>query len=404
MKHKIIITHYKDGIVTALFHDGKAVELMFTPKEEKGLLGNIYVGKVTNVVKNIRAAFIEIEDRIPCYYPLEKNGNPLFTKKGNANKLTAGDELLVQVSKDAAKTKAPSLTSRLSFSGKYLVLTHGDTKIGFSSKLNAVDRERLAPLLEPFRNTAYGWIVRTNAATAEEKEIREEAERLKQKYETLLAKAMHRPCRTCLYRTPAEYLTQLKNYYSQDYEEILTDDAVLYEEIRDYLREYQPEDQNKLRLYSDRLLPLFKLYSLETAFENALRERVWLKSGGYLVIQPTEALTVIDVNTGKYDGKKNLQETFLKINREAAKETARQLRLRNLSGIIIVDFINMESREHKEQILTLLTEELKKDPKKAVVVDMTPLGLVELTRKREQGPLYERMGKRYRPSEKADEK
>lgn len=393
MKGKVIITDYKEGIATALYQDGNPVELSYDAREQKIAVGNIYVGKVTNIVKNIQAAFVEVEDRISCYYPIEKNENPIFTSKGNSKNLAAGDELLVQVSREAVKTKAPSVTPAISFSGKYLVLTYGKTDIGFSAKLAAADRERLRLVTEEFSNPEYGWIIRTNAANASDEEIRMEAKRLSLKYKTLTDEAKYRTCRTCLYRTPPEYLAQIKNYYSKDYEEIVTDSAELFHEIREYLKEYQPGDLEKLRLYEDRLLPLAKLYSLETAFENALRERVWLKSGAYLIIQPTEALTVIDVNTGKYDGRKELQDTFLKINLEAAKETARQLRLRNLSGIIIVDFINMASEENRKLVMKTLAEELKKDPKKAVVVDMTPLGLVEITRKRENKTLMEKLKK-----------
>lgn len=393
MKGKVIITDYKEGIVTALYRDGKPVELSYEGQEQKIEVGNIYIGKVVNVVKNIQAAFVEIEDRTPCYYSVEGDGRPVFTRKGNSKNLAAGDELVVQVSREAVKSKAPSVTSAFSFSGKYLVLTHGKKGVGFSSKLNADARENTMSVMKEFESSQYGWIVRTNAANAGDKEIRTEADRLLQKYEALMAEAHHRPCRTCLYRTPPEYLTQIKNYYAEDYDEIITDRPELYKAIEAYLSEYQPEDLKKLRLYADRLLPLAKLYSLETAFDDALRERVWLKSGAYLVIQPTEALTVIDVNTGKYEGRKNLQETFLKINLEAAKETARQLRLRNISGIIIVDFVNMNLQENRALVMKTLADELKKDPKKTVVVDMTPLGLVEITRKREYKPLMEKCSK-----------
>lgn len=390
LKGKVIITHYKEGIATALYEDGRPVELSYDMKQQGIAVGNIYIGKVANVVKNIQAAFVEIEDRVPCYYAFEKDAAPIFTGKGKSKDLAAGDELLVQVSREAAKTKGPSVTSALSFSGKYLVLTHGRPGIGFSSKLGRTQRERLRPVIEPLAQKNFGWIVRTNAQEASEEEIIKEAGMLTGRYEKLCAQAMHRPCRTCVSRALPPYLSHIKDYYASDYEEIVTDDSEMYAAIGNYLKEYQPQDIDKLRLYEDRLLPLAKLYSLETAFEHALSERVWLKSGAYLVIQPTEALTVVDVNTGKYDGKKKLQDTFLKINQEAARETARQLRLRNLSGIIIVDFINMESEEAKKQVMQTLSEELRKDPKKAAVIDMTPLGLVEITRKREEKPLFEK--------------
>jgi len=165
----------------------------------------------------------------------------------------------------------------------------------------------------------------------------------------------------------------------------------LYEALADYLKEYQPWDLQKLRLYEDHLLPMPKLYNLEKALEEALRERVWLKSGAYLVIQPTEALTVIDVNTGKFEASKKKQQTFRKINQEAAREIARQLRLRNLSGIIVADFIDMENPDDKYALIETLRQELKKDPVKTVLVDMTPLGLVEITRKKVRKTLQEQL-------------
>ena len=166
----------------------------------------------------------------------------------------------------------------------------------------------------------------------------------------------------------------------------------MYEEMKEYLANYQKEDLEKLSFYSDNLLSLSKLYGVETKLENALREKVWLKSGGSLIIQPTEALTVIDVNTGKaVNGKKKVQETFLKVNLEAAEEIAKQIRLRNLSGIIIVDFISMDDKAAQKKVMQLLAELFKKDPIKTTLIDMTALNLVEITRKKVRKPLHEQI-------------
>ena len=185
------------------------------------------------------------------------------------------------------------------------------------------------------------------------------------------------------------YLTSILGTRSENLKEILTDDLELYEQIREFLTEEMPKDVEKLRLYEDCHFPLKALYRLEKGLSDALSARVWLKSGAYLVIEPTEALTVIDVNTGKYTGGKDKQAAVLKINREAAKEIARQLRLRNLSGIILVDFIDMDQAEEKEELLALMRELLKKDPMKAAAVDLTELGLMELTRKKQKKTLME---------------
>jgi ribonuclease G len=186
-------------------------------------------------------------------------------------------------------------------------------------------------------------------------------------------------------------LTELRNIYQEGLTDIVIEDKVIYQEVKEFLAKEQPEDLDKLRLYEDKLLPLYKLYSVESLLANALKEYVWLKSGAYLVIQPTEALTVIDVNTGKCISKKKDDEAYLKINIEAAKEAARQIRLRNLSGIILVDFINMDTKESMDVLLELFEKELKKDPIATTLVDVTKLQLVEVTRKKVRRPLHEVM-------------
>ena len=187
----------------------------------------------------------------------------------------------------------------------------------------------------------------------------------------------------------------MRDAYEGRLSSIVTDDRGLYDQLKAYLKEEQPEDLEKLEFYDDSLLPLYKLYSLETVLDRALGKRVWLKSGGYLVIEPTEAMTVIDVNTGKYEGRKKMADTIRKINNEAAFTIAAQLRLRNLSGIIMVDFIDMEQEEDKKALLDCLKQAVSTDPVRTVVVDMTPLGLVELTRKKVRKPLYEQAGQTY---------
>lgn len=393
---QVIITRWpketQKGILTALTEEGRAVELSLEPAKNPSLLGNIYIGKVKNLAPQIGAAFVEIGEGQICYFSLQENPSPLLVNRLNPNTkkpLVPGDELIVQVCREALKTKAPAVTCNLNFPGKYLVLTSQNRKIGISGKLDSDSRERLLRLLTPLRDGTYGLIARTNARDAGEEVLKKELDRLEKTWKSVLEKGKSRTCFSLLYQEEPPFLSALRSAREGTLSRILTDDPKLWEQIREYLLAFQPEDLNKLGLYEDRQLPLHKLYSLEKALEEALRERVWLKSGGYLVIQPTEALTVVDVNTGKYEGGKKKQQTYRKINREAALETARQLRLRNLSGIIIIDFIDMESEEDQEDLLTLLAEELKKDPVKALVMDMTRLHLVELTRKKLRKSLAE---------------
>lgn len=389
---KLIITnltcHGKEILFAALEEQGRISQLTFSETASGGILGNIYIGKVQNIVKNIHAAFIEIADGIMCYYSLDDKAEPVFTNPKKDSVMKIGDEVIVQVSKEGMKTKLPSVTSNLNFTGRYLVLTSQRKELGFSGKLNKEEKKRIREFLEGSMPENAGIIVRTNARNAKKEEILEELKNLQSRYEALLKKGRSRVCFSLLEEHMPEYLQTLQNVYTQALDEIVTDDAEVFQAVQNYLNCYG-EYEIPLRFYEDKLLPLSKLYSLESVLERSLQERVWLKSGGFLVIQPTEAFVCIDVNTGKFSGKKEIQETFRKINLEAAKEIAWQLRLRNLSGIILIDFINMEDQEDKRELLHTLQAYLNQDPIKSTVIDITPLNIVEVTRKKVRKPLLE---------------
>lgn len=391
MKRQLVITKTEQNIVTTLIENDIVVEMHCAKEgqEKDAVLGNIYVGKVKNIVANIQAAFVEIAPGLECYYPLNESVVPIFTNKIGKKPLCIGDELVVQISREALKTKNLSVTGKISFTGKYAVLTHGDTRIGVSGKIPKDKKDKLKQLANDYLSDEYGIILRTNAKDADSDEIISEIEHLIGEYQKLVQAAHTRVCYSCLKKAPASYLAELKNIYQEGLEEIVVEDPGLYGEIKDYLTNHQPDDLDKLRHYEDKLLPLHKLYSIEKHLEDALKERVWLKSGAYLVIQPTEALTVIDVNTGKCVSKKKDDEAYFKLNLEAAKESARQIRLRNLSGIILIDFINMNSKEFTEKLLGKLNSYLQSDPVETVLVDMTKLELVEITRKKIRKTLKE---------------
>lgn len=392
MNRKLVITKLENKIITAVLENEEVVELHCSKvgsNDNIAELGNIYVGKVKNIVGNIGAAFIEIAKDIECYYAISENDAPIFTHKIGNKPLCVGDELLVQVSKEAVKTKVPTVTSKLSFTGKYGVLTSGDTRIGASAKLPKEERERLISIAKAYTSDGYGLILRTNAKEIEEDVLKKELEQLISDYHGIVQTAKTRVCFSCLKRAPKQYLTELKNIYQEGLTDIIVEDRALYEEMKEFLMEHQPEDMAKLCLYSDPLLPLHKLFSIEKHVEQALKERVWMKSGAYLVIQPTEALTVIDVNTGKCIDKKKDDRAYFRINTEACKEAAKQIRLRNLSGIILVDFINMNSQELTEELLKQFEFHLHKDAIATTLVDMTKLQLVEVTRKKIKKPFHE---------------
>lgn len=402
MENKLVITK-KDNVIISAFFEGKdMVQVSLNASEEEGILGNIYLGKVKNIVKNINAAFIEIEDGRMCYYSLGENHYPIMAKENsydkndgklNEVKLKMGDELIVQVAKEDVKTKAPVVSSNLNFTGKFIALTYGKLTIGVSTKITEEkERKRLKEIAKKYQNKEYGFIIRTNAAYIPEEKIIAEIQTLISSYEQLREYGVHKSRFSLLYKTPPNYICDLRDSYTVNVEEFITDDEVLHHNMKEFLEAYQPEDLVKLRLYQDNLLTLSNLYGVNDKLNEAVRPMVWLKSGGSLVIQPTEALTVIDVNTGKaVAGKKKVQETFLKVNREAAKEIAKQIRLRNLSGIIIIDFIDMELKKDQELLMSELEEYFKKDPVKTTLVDMTALGLVEVTRKKVRKPLHEQV-------------
>lgn len=394
MKRKILIERTERQIHTFFLENDEIVEIHCAPADEKSagrhLLGDIYIGRVKNIVPNIGAAFVEIESGVNCYYDMKDAEHAVFTRKLGKKPLCIGDELVVQISKEAVKTKAPTVTGNISFTGRYAVLTHGNTRIGVSSKIPKKMREEYKERLHQFQNDRFGIIVRTNAKDVPFQDVLDEISRLKGEYEKMISAAPSRVCFSCLRSAPPSYISDLKNVYMEGMEEILVEDRELYTKIQSYFSEENPEKESLLRLYSSDY-PLGKLYSTQTAIEKALKEKVWLRNGGYLIIQPTEALTVIDVNSGKNTGKERYEDGIMKINLEAAREAARQIRLRNLSGIIIIDFINMESEENVSLLLKEFRACLSRDPIQTTLVDITPLNLVEVTRKKVHRPLHEQI-------------
>lgn len=388
--NKLMITRWNGAVISLLRSEKETVELHLEPEEEGSILGNIYIGKVNHIVKNINAAFVDIGKGQMGYLSLSEPDILYAGECAHEGGLRAGDEVVVQVERDAVKTKAPVLTGNINMTGRYFVLTTGKKQIGFSSKITDQSWKReMKAYLEGVKEPDFGIIVRTNAFGLPMKALTDELLRLKESLRQVLLGARYRTCYSLLYGCPPAYISLVRDSLKTSLKEVITDERDIYDAVKEYFIKYQPEDEGLVSFYEDSLLPLRKLYQLEKAMKEALEKRVWLKSGGYLVIEPTEAMVVIDVNTGKYAGKKTLRDTIRKINLEAAEEIGRQLRLRNLSGIIIIDFIDMEPEEDKRLLLERLAEVLSKDPVKTTVVEMTKLNLVEVTRKKIRRPLYE---------------
>ncbi len=371
---KVIVVKREEKILVLFIHNNKLQSLQVT--ESESLLGNIYLGKVQKILPGLKAAFVDISNGCSC-----------FLQKADFSHLKGNDEIPVQIIAEASKTKQPTASCELTLQGQYCVVAYGKPGLSFSSKLPVIKKKRLKAELDDMADlwTRYHVVIRTNAGElAEITPLREEIHCLTKELTDLLENAVHRTCFSLLRKETEGYVKAVRDIRECDYDEIVTD----LPEVHDTLKALYGE---KVRFYQDEMLSLSKLYSVETHLQNGLVKKVWLDLGGFLVIEPTEALTVIDVNTGKYDNKKI--HSFLPINKQAAEEIARQMRIRNLSGIIIVDFINMDSPAEQDELMAYLRELVKKDSVKTTVIDMTPLGLVEITRKKESKMLFERISK-----------
>lgn len=383
MDKKLIITKipaYEDIVFCALYNEQELVRLI-PVKEESSKLGNIYVGKVDSMAKNLDAAFIDIGEEKLYFLNLEDAKDVIFTNS-HTGKIKIGDEFLVQVDKEATKDKNPIVKTELALTGRYAVCFSKEGPVHYSSKMTNHQKTRISASLEgkefPFELT-----IRTNAGITEDYEaILAEMEELCAMMDSLINKASFIKAKSCVYEAPKGISKVINNLYDNQFEEIVTDLDEVYVDRKSF-----GGHGDKLRFYDDKLLPLYKLYRLEKEIDLALSKRIYLKSGGFLVWEDTEALTAIDVNTGGFTKGKDKQATFMKINLEAAKEIARQLQIRNTSGIIIVDLINVRDYKDRECILKAFEKEMKLINNAPHVVDITKLGLLEMTRKKQELPL-----------------
>ncbi|MCI6858929.1 MAG: ribonuclease E/G [Eubacterium sp.] len=391
-KNNYVITK-KDGIICyGYFNNGIPCELYCEPEEQESIVGNIYVARVERIAEGIGGAFLEIGKGEECYLPFKKIC-PIKLSPGPKDKICGGDLLLVQITKDAVKKKLPVADGNVSLNGKYFVFTLTDKRSGISKKIKEeTERNRLLNIAKPYKTADYGIVVRTNAKEVSEECLTNELEHLRKRYEKLMKKAAISPGKTLLYKESPHYISLIKELPSGELSEIITDQEVIYERVKEYISDYNNGDEGcAMRLYQDDY-SLFHLYRFAHFYEQAYEKTVWLKSGGSLVIEHTEAMTVIDVNTGSVIKKKKQSENlFYQINCEAAEEIARQIRLRNLSGIILIDFINMKEENLQKKLMSRLDQECRKDRIRCTVIDMTALNLVEMTRNKVRRPLYEQI-------------
>jgi ribonuclease E len=352
--------------------------------------GNIYVGKVQNVLPGMEAAFVDIATpknavlyRGDVQYDREdieeKGSNPRIEDILKSRQL-----IVCQVTKNPIGHKGARLTQEVSLPGRFVVLIPNSKTYGISKRLPDDVRKRLRGILDRVKPAEHGLIVRTAAEHATEDELRADMTMLLAQWDEIAAKAAKVQRPTLLYREPELAVRVIREEFNADYRGVMIDDRRLYEEVRTYVEAFSPELADRIEFYDAEQegLSLFERYHVHEQVHKALDRKVWLPSGGSLIIEHTEALTVIDVNTGKNVGKSNLEETVFHNNLEAAEEIAKQLRLRDIGGIIVIDFIDMEIKENRAKVVETFRAALARDKTRSQVFDITDLGLVEMTRKR----------------------
>jgi len=364
----LVVSKVRNKILGFQFEENKLSRIYNL--ENKSLVGNIYVGYVKDIVKNLNAAFVEIDGESKGFLSL----------KNYPYKIKQGDKILVQVAGDKVKTKDYLLTWKLNISVGSVILTVGNNNFSISKKIDdSLLREQYKNSFSHFCTDEYGFILRTNAQSKDLKNLENNINEAIEIYNQTVNKFNFLKAKTLVYKKDKQ-LEVLEDFVLKKDGMVITDVEQIYESLKaaDICASFN--DEKKINLINK--------YSLEKHLQNSLNRHVWLKSGGYLIIEHTEAMTVIDVNTGKADFKSNRDKTIQKINEEAAKEIARQLQIRNISGTIIVDFIGSDELKNGN-LIAVMRQKVKKDYVSCSVVDITKLGLMEITRKKQEQPLYE---------------
>ena len=376
----------------AILEDERVAEVYLERPERRSIAGNIYLGRVDNVLPGMEAAFVEIG--------LEKNGflyvdeivSPQL-EKGHGRKIqdliSRGQTILVQAVKDPMKTKGARLTTQISLPGRFVVLVPQGEGLGVSRRLDDDERNRLKDILKRLDVKEGGVIVRTAAEGATEEAFTADLRRLEQEWDEINKRAKKAKAPDVLYEEPELTVRVFRDLFTnEEYRELVTDSPRVYDKIMEYVRAVAPDLEPKITLHQGKL-PAFEEHHIVEQIHKALDRKVWLPSGGYLIIERTEAMTIVDVNTGKSVGKTNLEETVANTNIEAARETARQLRLRDIGGIIVIDFIDMLLEKNKTLVEDTMKEALAVDKTRSQVFEIGPLGLMQVTRKRVSGGLVE---------------
>ena len=391
-RYQMIVHVGEDRTIQMGVLEGRSLVEHYVSRPEDGATsidGNIYLGKVQNVLPGMEAAFVDIgtpKNGVIYQRDVQFDAGEMDGAGGSPKIETAlknGQSILVQVTKNPIGAKGARLTQDVSLAGRFVVMVPNQpTTYGISKRLPDDERKRLRKVLEGIRPTDAGLIVRTAAEGATADELARDLARLQDQWRQISSLAAQSKAGTLLYREPPLVVRVIREEFTKEYRSVVIDDDVIYTEVKAYVDAIAPELSERVERYEDEDLPIFERFHVHEQLHKALDRKVWLPSGGSLIIERTEALTVVDVNTGKNVGKSNLEDTVFQNNLEAADEIARQLRLRDIGGIIVIDFIDMEIKKNRDAVTKGLREALARDKTRTQVFEISELGLVEMTRKR----------------------
>jgi len=403
MARHILISVDPWEIRAAVLDRTTLAEMFLESPSERSSAGNVYKGRVTRVLPGMHAAFVDIglskaaflhmSDLEPSIQPdpgddaPEPLDEPSESADAQVPLLRKGQEIVVQITKEPIGTKGARVTTRMSLPGRLLVLTPGSEHVGISRRIiDEEERERLRAICEDVRPDDAGLIVRTACEGASKRELQRDARYLQRLWKSIEKDAASATAPSLLHADLDLVLRLVRDLFTSDVERLTIDRVADYERVLDFVRTFLPRLAPRVHLYQG-ATPLFEQHGIESKVRRALERRVWLKSGGYLVFDQTESLTTVDVNTGRFVGKTSHADTVLRTNLEAAGEVAHQLRLRNIGGIIVIDFIDMEDAEHRRQVADALVTAARDDKARINVLDISELGLVQMTRKRSRESL-----------------